>query len=100
MQYHNLLNYYNLDLVTILVLVEYSLQFQDKIIKIGLTLVTILVLVEYSLQSSEAFNNIEPYNSHNPCFSRILFAIAIHNNNIFIDNGHNPCFSRILFAIY
>ena len=39
--------------------------------------VTILVLVEYSLQSeAEAIINLA-IECHNPCFSRILFAIFI-----------------------
>ena len=37
--------------------------------------------------------------SHNPCFSRILFAIALVSDIKLIDPSHNPCFSRILFAI-
>ena len=37
---------------------------------------------------------------HNPCFSRILFAIIKNNIDNIELSSHNPCFSRILFAIY
>ena len=38
-------------------------------------MVTILVLVEYSLQFSQKEYNEFEEKGHNPCFSRILFAI-------------------------
>ena len=37
--------------------------------------------------------------SHNPCFSRILFAIKNVLSTVIPLLSHNPCFSRILFAI-
>ena len=37
---------------------------------------------------------------HNPCFSRIAFAILFIGELKMIKISHNPCFSRIAFAIY
>ena len=36
---------------------------------------------------------------HNPCFSRILFAMNFRRFKHSMESSHNPCFSRILFAI-
>ena len=63
--------------VTILVLVEYSLQFVTVEKQASAETVTILVLVEYSLQYDYDNNFNIDFLSHNPCFSRILFAIEI-----------------------
>ena len=46
------------------------------IIKSHSTWVTILVLVEYSLQFKRKRRKNQPFRCHNPCFSRILFAIV------------------------
>ena len=43
----------------------------------GRSSVTILVLVEYSLQSKEQIAADKSRKGHNPCFSRILFAIMV-----------------------
>ena len=36
---------------------------------------------------------------HNPCFSRIAFAIKYEKRQFKDNISHNPCFSRIAFAI-
>ena len=55
---------------------EYSLQLKGEKMRIMTENVTILVLVEYSLQYIFFILNQNPRKSHNPCFSGILFAIA------------------------
>ena len=62
-------------LVTILVLVEYSLQWLNVMKLKKFHMVTILVLVEYSLQFLPTKNIHRTLFCHNPCFSGILFAI-------------------------
>ena len=62
--------------VTILVLVEYSLQYENDELSYNLVIVTILVLVEYSLQLQDNKEPTPSWLGHNPCFSRILFAIS------------------------
>ena len=62
--------------------------------------VTILVLVEYSLQSLKPYKLVVVIDCHNPCFSRILFAIKFFHSEISECCSHNPCFSRILFAMH
>ena len=62
-------------------------------------LVTILVLVEYSLQCKVDDALAKLRGCHNPCFSRILFAIRLKEIREEQIQSHNPCFSRILFAI-
>ena len=63
--------------VTILVLVEYSLQCKKGVRRNDRWGVTILVLVEYSLQLDSLVVKFLASNCHNPCFSRILFAILL-----------------------
>ncbi len=64
--------------VTILVLVEYSLQYKlDPYGQKDNNKVTILVLVEYSLQFLYELLIKLGITGHNPCFSRILFAMDL-----------------------
>ena len=62
--------------------------------------VTILVLVENSLQYYEEFLAKMQNSRHNPCFSGKLFAIKIMFDYINRCQRHNPCFSGKLFAIH
>ena len=62
--------------------------------------VTILVLVEMSLQYMFKIINDLIRTCHNPCFSRNVFAIKKALIRELNENSHNPCFSRNVFAIF
>ena len=65
----------------------------------GYIKVTILILVEGSLQSQNLNIDILILKSHNPYFSRRFFAIFGSWTNGQAPKCHNPYFSRRFFAI-
>ncbi len=86
-------------IVTILVLLDYVLQYKYCGGNCTVCNVTILVLLDYVLQYSVC-DLIEALASrHNPCFIRLCFAITDTNLSLNMEESHNPCFIRLCFAI-
>ena len=86
--------------VTILILVETSLQCTTLDQLLVQHPVTILILVETSLQFNYIADHVKFNGSHNPYFSGNLFAMSEKRFTTPIDSSHNPYFSGNLFAIY
>ncbi len=61
--------------------------------------VTILVLLDYVLQYQDVLSNQVGNFGHNPCFIRLCFAIVIIMITHEFKTRHNPCFIRLCFAM-
>ncbi len=70
------LELYLVILVTILVLLDYVLQYNIEVYNNDELVVTILVLLDYVLQYDGRILRFGRLNCHNPCFIRLCFTIG------------------------
>ena len=85
--------------VTILILVEGSLQFSKKHLLDFKVKLSQSLFQQKVLCNMSGRNNPTPFFCHNPYFSRRFFAIQVRENMGLLYVSHNPYFSRRFFAI-